>query len=110
MPRCAHHPTSFEPTCTLCQAARRMNDAIRAGHVHLAGQHEVDVFGEELKLILDVLGHPEALVTDLSSVSDFGRRNKRRLYRISRTLGVPVGWDDLLVDIAARMRAANTAP
>lgn len=31
----------------------------------------VDIFGREVSIILDALGHPEAIVTDLSEVGDF---------------------------------------
>jgi uncharacterized protein YoaH (UPF0181 family) len=38
----------------------------------IADQEKVDVYETEVNRILAALGHPEALVTDLSQVFDFG--------------------------------------
>ncbi|HIA54289.1 MAG TPA: hypothetical protein EYN91_19740 [Candidatus Melainabacteria bacterium] len=38
----------------------------------IADQEKVDVYETEVNRILVALGHPEALVTDLSQVFDFG--------------------------------------
>lgn len=58
--------------------------------------------------ILEVVGHPEALVTDESSLWDFFPFNEEadenKVRAIQNKLGVNVSLSDYLVDIAQRMR------
>jgi|RhiMetdeSRZDD1v2_1073273.scaffolds.fasta_scaffold3681592_2 hypothetical protein len=72
----------------------------------LASQHEIEIFRPEIDDVLAALGHPEALVTDKSRLSDFeDARDAMDLVALRMRVGVPLERDDLLVDIAARMRA-----
>lgn len=49
------------------------------------------------------LGHPEALVTDLSTIGDFGLDDDER-FAASDRLGVALSDDDYLYEIARRLR------
>jgi len=61
--------------------------------------------------ILDALGHPEALITDRSSVNHFfslvgeGIEVDTEMARLKDILDVPVAFEDYLVDVAERMAA-----
>lgn len=75
---------------------------------------QMDDLGDEVDRVLEALGHPEAFVTDESSVHDFlmwgeephvHERNQTRLDRMSAALGVPIETHDLLIAVAQRMRA-----
>ena len=84
--------------------------------------------------VLDVLGHPEAMVSDESRVSDFldwtawateawgprGRislqpdpaakaRNDERLRKMAEALRIPVGERDYIVDVARKLKVLGTA-
>ena len=78
--------------------------------VIISGQDEVEQLQLEIEQILDVLGHPEALVTDRSSICDFPLNEPCALLgvdpdapsfaKLSERLGTDVHHADLLVDIA----------
>jgi len=84
-----------------------------------APQDDIEKFSEEIHIILVALGHPEAFVTDLSSVSDFTcvfdskderlADAQRRLGLISKKYGFDITTSDLLVDIARKMREFRDA-
>ena len=75
-----------------------------------ADQDLTEKFFEEIHIILVALGHPEAFVTDLSSISDFTSKDERladaqrRLGMISKKYDFEITTSDLLVDIARKMR------
>jgi hypothetical protein len=74
----------------------------------LAPTARVRQYRAEIARILDALGHPEAPVTDESRLRDFPLREDDEdpsLTELRIDLGVRVGRDDRLVDIAQRMRA-----
>ncbi len=84
-----------------------------------ADQGLTQEYAEEIHIILVGLGHPEAFVTDLSSVSDFTcvfdskderlADAQRRLGMISKKYGFEIQSADLLVDIARKMREFRDA-
>jgi len=67
----------------------------------------VDSLGRHLEsdveLVLKALGHPEALVTDLSTVGDFGLDAEERC-AASAKLGVTLSDDDYIHEVAQRLR------
>lgn len=68
----------------------------------------VEQYAVEMGQILLALGHPEALVTDLSSLGDFDMEPLEYAL-VEEALGVPILTDnDLLVDIARRIRELST--
>ncbi len=58
-------------TASICQAAAD-------GHIELAPAVLVDMLESYVELVLNALDHPEALVTDLSTVGDFGLDDDER--------------------------------
>jgi len=85
--------------------------------IELASTDNTDQYEREIGVILKLLGHPEALVTDESSVWDFlahfgGEKenekfNKKMLNKISGRLGIDVNGNDLLIDIAKKIRESK---
>jgi len=78
----------------------------------LAPQDETESFQYELEEILDVIGHPEALIADLSSISDFFWNERDALNecmtRISGAFAIDVTDPrERLVDLAKRVRKAR---
>ena len=72
----------------------------------LAEQDYTNLFQGEIGIVLDALGHPEALVTDTSIVSDF-LFSRKELKNISKKLGVKVSSQDYVWEVAARIRFAR---
>jgi len=70
----------------------------------LAPQEKVNALDKYVDRILEVLGHPEALVTDESTIWDFLALEPERLKEISEKLGVKVETGDYLIDVAASMK------
>ncbi len=54
----------------------------------IADQEMVDVYEAEVNRILAALGHPEALVTDLSQVFDFGE-DEEAAADLDKLMGAP---------------------
>jgi hypothetical protein len=72
-----------------------------------APQRLVRQYRREIKRILEVLGHPEAFVTDASVLSDFPLREEPStptVTELANELGIRVEPQHRLVDIARRMR------
>lgn len=68
-----------------------------------ASQAKVDELAEEIYLLLQKIGHPEAWVTDESMVGDF-YLDDDELVMLSASVGFEIKHDDYLVDIAYKMR------
>ena len=64
---------------------------------------KVKKYLKEVALILSLLGHSEALVTDLSAISDFVPSDKV-INKMSKTFGFKVKKSDLLIDIAKKIK------
>jgi len=63
----------------------------------------VDALESYVELVLKALGHPEALVTDLSTVGDFGLDADERS-AASAKLGVTLSDADYVYEIARLLR------
>lgn len=63
----------------------------------------VDALESYVEQVLNALGHPEALVTDLSTIGDFGLDDDEHI-AASAKLGVTLSDDDLIYEIARRLR------
>jgi hypothetical protein len=70
--------------------------------VELASQERIAMLTTQVERVLEAIGHPEALVTDESSVSDF-YLEPNELEDVKTKLGVEVNRDDLIVDVATRL-------
>ena len=104
-PHCAAHD-EFDQNCEYCQAAFRkyLQDMLAKGRFKLASTKRVDAYPEQIARLLEVLGQPEALVTDLSTVYDFlPEKDDAELTQIGERLGVQVRHKDLLWQVAKRM-------
>lgn len=73
------------------------------GRVELASTVLVDAVESYVELVLNALGHPEVLVTDLSTIGDFGLDDDERS-AASDGLGVALSDDDYVYEIARRLR------
>src|SRR5437870_5138684 len=81
---------------------------LKGKKVTFAPRDETESFHYELEEILDVIGHPEALITDWSSVSDFFGDDQDALMRISEVFAIDVtDPKERLVDLAKRIRKAR---
>jgi len=54
--------------CIDCRRAARIHQAATDGRIELASTVLVDALEPYVELVLNALGHPEALVTDLSTI------------------------------------------
>lgn len=80
--------------------------------IALASQDRVEDYQYELEEILEVIGYPEALITDLSSLGDFFFRDPEAFdecsERMAGAFGIEViGPNERLVDLAKRVREAR---
>jgi hypothetical protein len=66
----------------------------------------IDVYDAEVMRVLEVLGFPEALVTDESTIGDF-RLDDRELTAASRMLGVAVRANDYVYEVAKKLRESR---
>lgn len=74
--------------------------------IQLAEHDEIDAFEKQVDQILSVLGHPEALVTDLSDIGDFmsfGRAKPETMEVLAQLMGHEVSINDLLVTLAREL-------
>jgi hypothetical protein len=84
--------------------------AAEAGRIEFAPQTKIAALGEWVDRALEALGHPEAWVSNQSSVGDFlscaAKATERRaeLRAISRRLGFPVKASDRVYELAVRLR------
>lgn len=99
---CSVHDTpQFD--CIDCRRTASICHAAEDGRIELASSVLVDTLEEYVELVLNALGHPEALVTDLSTIGDFGLEDDERC-AASAQLGVTLSDDDYVYEIARRLR------
>ena len=93
---------------------KKILDKFKNAKIEMASTDDVSKYQKEIRVILKILGHPEALVSDESSIWDFlshfGSKeenkeyNQEMLEKISCRLALDIKPDDLLIDIAKRIR------
>lgn len=83
----------------------KFRESIKRGNTifELAPQVKIREFEYEVELILKILGHPEALVTDKSKVCDF----REETNEVAELLGVEVHKQDYIWQIAERLATVN---
>lgn len=86
-----------------CKKTASIRQAAADGHIEIASTVLVDTLESYVELVLKALGHPEALVTDLSTIGDFGL-NENECAAASAALGVTLSDDDYIYEIAQRLR------
>lgn len=75
-------------------------------NIEIADQDLVKQYQEEVNQILDIVGHPEALVTDESWLSDFPIDDEM-IRQLGELVKGKIEPNECLVDIARRMREAK---
>lgn len=66
----AHDIPQFD--CMDCRSIATLRQAAEDGCIELASTVLVDTLEPYVELVLNALNHPEALVTDQSTIGDFG--------------------------------------
>jgi len=95
-----HNIPNFD--CIDCRTTACIRQAAD-GRIEVASTVLVDALESYVELVLNALGHPEALVMDLSTIGDFGLDDDER-FAASDRLGVALSDDDYLYEIARRLR------
>ncbi len=77
--------------------------------ISFASSDKIDLYLEEADCVLRFLNHPEAMVTDLSTVGDFvmnydDEEDVKQLEKLSKKLGFEVKLNTTLVDICEKLR------
>ncbi len=96
-----HNIPQFD--CIDCSKVATIRQAAVDGRIELASSVLVDTLESYLELVLNALNHPEALVTDLRTVGDFGLDDGERS-AASTTLGVVLSDADYIYEVARRFR------
>jgi hypothetical protein len=97
----AHDIPQFD--CSDCSRCASIRQAAADSRIELASTVLVDTLDSYVELVLNALNHPEALVTDLSTIGDFGLDDDERS-AASSTLGVIVSDADYIYEVAKRLR------
>ena len=97
----AHNTPKFD--CIDCSRTARIRQAAADGRIELASTVLVDTLESYVEVVLNALGHPEALVTDLSTIGDFGLEDEERSAASDR-LGVALSEEDSVYEIARCLR------
>jgi len=72
----AHDTPQFD--CFDCRRVASSRQAAEDGRIEIASTVLVDTLESYVELVLTALKHPEALVTDLSIIGDFGLDDDER--------------------------------
>ena len=89
--------------CIDCSRLATIRQAAEDGRIELASTVLVDTLEAYVEQVLKALNHPEALVTDLSTIGDFGLDDDER-FAASAGLGVTLSNDDSLYEVAQHLR------
>jgi hypothetical protein len=98
--------------CGRCNGTGKLN-ALTNQSIILEKQDDVKKFSKEIKMILKVLGHPEALVTDGSMITDFaeGVSKDKRLKseiklckKLGKEFGIKIPLHTFIIDLAQDIR------
>ncbi|BFU90863.1 MAG: hypothetical protein NTAFB01_20500 [Nitrospira sp.] len=89
--------------CIDCSKVANIRQAAVDGRIELASTVLVDTLESYVELVLNALDHPEALVTDLSTIGDFGLDDDERC-AASAKLGVALSDADYIYEVAQRLR------
>lgn len=89
--------------CIDCRNSASVRQPAADGRIELASTVLVDALESYVELVLNALKHPEALVTDLSTVGDFGLDDDER-HTASAELGLALSDDDNIYEVARRFR------
>lgn len=96
-----HNTQNFD--CIDCSRTASIRQAAADGRIELASSVLVDALEPYVEQVLNALDHPEALVTDLSTIGDFGLDDDERSAASDR-LGVALSDDEHVYEVARRLR------
>ena len=96
-----HDTPQFD--CIDCRRTASIRQTAQDGRIELASTVLVDTVESYVDLVLNALNHPETLVTDLSTIGDFGLDSDER-FAASARLGVTLSDDDYIYEVAQRIR------
>lgn len=96
-----HDAPQFD--CIDCKRTARIRQAAADGRIELASTVSIEALESYVELVRTALGHPEALVTDLSTIGDFGLDDDDRS-SASAKLGVSLSDADYIYEVARRLR------
>ena len=97
-----HDSPEFD--CIDCSRTASIRQAAADGRIEFASTALVETLELYVERILTALGHPEALVTDLSTIGDFSLDDDERS-AASATLRVASSDADYIYEVAQRLRA-----
>lgn len=86
-------------------AKKQIRALAKAGRVVMAPSEGIEAFEQESRVLLSLIGHPEALITDMSSLTDFTTREDRseQMQRMRKLIvefyGVDVSTKDNILEI-----------
>lgn len=80
----------------------RIGDRFKGKKIVAAPQTDTIKYGREMACILDAIGHPEAFVTDMSSIGDFCL-DEPEIKQLTIDFGFEVKESDLLIEIAKQL-------
>ena len=92
------------------ETQERLRKAVADGRVEFAPQDTILELRQWVDMVLDCVGHPEALVSDESRLSDFlpfldEDEGKEEFEDFKKRIGVEIKEEtDLIIDIARRVR------
>ena len=100
------------------ETQEKIMKAAREGRVEMASQDSVNELEPYVDEVLEALGHPEALVTDESTLSDFfdifgSKEDREKEFQdFKERVGVDIGTDDpheKIIVVAWRVKEARHA-
>jgi hypothetical protein len=86
-----------------CRRIATLRQAAEDGRIEPASTVLVDTLEPYVELVVNALKHPEALVTDLSTIGDFGLDDDE-LSTASTRLEVALSDTDCVYEVAQRLR------
>lgn len=89
--------------CIDCRKVASIRLAAENGHIEFASTVLVETLESYVELVLDALKNPEAFVTDLSTIGDFGLDDDERS-AASAMLEVTLSDTDYIYEVAQRLR------
>lgn len=94
---------------TIGKNAKKLKEKFKGKKIELASTTSCDKYHDEIDRLLKIMGHEEALVTDMSTIGDFldifssKKQRDAQLQKLSKKIGIVVGADDLIFKIASKI-------
>lgn len=97
------------------EATKKIREAAAKGNIEFAPQDAIDAMASIADEVLAVIGHPEALITDWSSIDDFTitKEETAQMYeRVNEDFGIETSQKThrYIVDICRAIHIKRSAP